>query len=76
MVRRSLARRIVIAFVLLTLVVSSLFSVAVKEAINYSEDFLTESALQLRLDTIVAERKAGKPVDLDQDMALFVTGAQ
>ena len=76
MVRRSLARRIVIAFVLLTLVVSSLFSVAVKEAINYSEDFLTESSLQLRLDTIIAERKAGKPVDLDQDMALFVTGAQ
>lgn len=76
MVRRSLARRIVIAFVLLTLVVSSLFSVAVKQAISFSEDFLTESSLQLRLDTIIAERKAGKPVDLDQDMALFVTGAQ
>ncbi len=74
--RGSLARRIVFAFVLLTLVVSSLFSVAVKEAINYSEDFLTESSLQLRLDTIIAERKAGKPVDLDQDMALYITGAR
>jgi signal transduction histidine kinase len=76
MARHSLARRIVIAFVLLTLVVSSLFSLAVKQAIGYSEDFLTESSLQLRLDTIIAERKAGKPVDLDQDMELFITGTQ
>lgn len=76
MVRHSLARRIVIAFVLLTLVVSILFSLAVKQAITYSEDFLTESSLQLRLDTIIAERKAGRPVDLDRDMKLFITGRQ
>lgn len=74
--RRSLARRIVIAFVLLTLVVSSLFSVAVKQAINYSEDFLTESSLRQRLDTLIAEMKAGKPIDLDRDMELFIIGIQ
>lgn len=74
--RHSLARRIVIAFVLLTFVVSSLFSLAVRHAINYSEDFLTESSLQQRLDTLIAELNSGKPADLDQDMDLFIIGGQ
>ena len=72
--RHSLARRIVIAFVLLTLVISSLFSLALMQAMNFSEEFLTETALRQRLDTIIAERKAGKPSDLDQDMELFIAG--
>lgn len=76
MTRHSLSRRIVIAFVMLTFVVSSLFSLAVRQAINYSEDFLTESSLQQRLETLIAELEAGKPADLDQDMALFVIGGQ
>jgi len=76
MARHSLARRIVIAFVLLTFVVSSLFSLAVKEAINFSEDFLTESTMQSRLNTLIAERMAGQPISLDQDMELFISSVQ
>jgi signal transduction histidine kinase len=74
MTRHSLARRIVFTFVLLTLVISSLFSLALMYAMNFSEEFLTETALQQRLDTIIVERKAGKLIDLDQDMELFIAG--
>ena len=73
--RHSLAHRIVIVFVLLTFVVSSLFSLIVMQAVSYTEDYLSEPSMQARLNEIVAAAAKGQSVPLDQDMQLFVVGA-
>ncbi len=72
--RHSLARRIVIVFVLLTLVVSSLFSLVVMQAVSYTEDYLSEPSMRARLNEIVAAAAKGQSVALDKDMQLFIVG--
>jgi len=72
--RHSLARRIVIVFVLLTLVVSSLFSLVVMQAVSYTEDYLSEPSMRARLNEIVAAAAKGQSVPLDKDMQLFIVG--
>ena len=51
--RQSLARRIVAAFVLLALVVATLFSLTVVISIGYTEDYYAASSMNRELDDLL-----------------------
>ncbi len=75
MAGRSLARRIVTAFVLMTLVVAGLFSVTVLMAVSHTEENYSSHTMNRQLDDILNALDKGLPFHLDQDMALYVVGA-
>jgi signal transduction histidine kinase len=70
--QQNLARRIVTAYVLMTVVVAGLFSLMVIEAVSYAEDYFAEAALTRDLDSIIVATDAGQPLQVDRDMELFV----
>lgn len=72
--RQSLARRIVAAFVLLALVVATLFSLTVVISIGYTEDYYAASSMNRELDDLLGALDKGLPFHLDQDMELHVRG--
>lgn len=75
MAEKSLARRIVTAFVLMTLVVAGVFSLSVLMAMSYVEEQYATYSLNKQLDDILNALDRGRPFHLDQDMALYVVGA-
>lgn len=72
---QSLARRIVASFVLMTLVVAGVFSLSVLMAMNYVEEQYATYSMNRQLDDILNALDRGLPFHLDQDMALYVVGA-
>ena len=73
--RQSLARRIVVTFVLMTLVVAGLFSLTVLMAVSYTEENYSSYQMNRQLDDILGALDKGLPFRLDQDMTLYVVGA-
>ena len=73
--RQSLARRIVTAFVLMTLVVAGVFSLSVVMAMSHVEENYATYSMNKQLDDILNALDRGLPFHLDQDMALYVVGA-
>ncbi len=73
--RQSLARRIVTAFALMTLVVAGVFSLSVVMAMSYVEENYATYSMNKQLDDILNALDRGLPFHLDQDMALYVVGA-
>ncbi|MDP2169734.1 MAG: HAMP domain-containing sensor histidine kinase [Rhodocyclaceae bacterium] len=71
--QQTLARRIVTAYVLMTVVVAGLFSLMVTEAVGYAEDYFAAAALTRDLDSIIMATDAGQPFQVDSDMDLFVS---
>lgn len=71
---QSLARRIVVSFVLLTLVVASLFSLTVVISIGYTEQNYASATMGRQLDDMLNALDRGLPFHLDQDMELYVRG--
>lgn len=69
---RSLSRRIVAAFVLLTLLVSGLFSFLVVEAVDRAEDYFAEEALQQELEALLAGEAAGERPHVHRGTQLHV----
>ena len=73
--RQSLSRRIVISFVLMTLVVAGLFSFSVVLSISFTEQSYASSSMARELDDILHALEKGLPFNLGQDMALYVRGS-
>jgi hypothetical protein len=71
----SLARRIVAAFVMMTVVVAGLFSLTVLMAVSHTEENYSSYTMNKQLDDILNALERGLPFHLDQDMALYVVGA-
>ena len=71
---QSLARRIVVAFVLMTLAVAGLLSLIVLVAAEYSEESYSGYEMNRELDDILGALDKGLPFHLDQDMSLYVVG--
>lgn len=71
----SLARRIVVAFVLMTLLVAGLFSLTVVLAVTQTEQNYASAAMSQRLDDVLNALAKGLPFQLEPDMALYVRGA-
>ena len=71
---QSLARRIVVAFVLMALVVAGLFSLTVVMSISYTEENYASSTMGNQLDNILGALDKGLPFHLEQDMELYVRG--
>lgn len=71
---RSLARRIVVAFVLMALVVAGLFSLTVVMSISYTEESYASAAMSKQLDDMIDALARGSRLHLDPDMALHVRG--
>ena len=71
----SLARRIVVAFVMMTVVVAGLFSLTVLMAVSHTEENYSSYTMNKQLDDILNALERGLPFHLDQDMALYVVGA-
>ncbi len=74
MANRSLARRIVVSFVLMTLVVAGLFSLTVVLSISYTEESYATSDMGKQLDDMLQALDKGLPFRLEQDMELYVRG--
>lgn len=74
MANRSLARRIVVSFVLLAAVVAGLFSLTVVKSIGYTEEIYSSSEMNSELDDILNALDKGLPFHLDPDMELYVRG--
>ena len=70
--RQTLARRIVLAYVLMTVVVAGLFSLLVIHAVSYAEDYFAAQAMTNEFDEIIAALEAGQPPQVDRDMQLHV----
>ncbi|MCL4681584.1 MAG: HAMP domain-containing histidine kinase [Rhodocyclaceae bacterium] len=70
----SLRRRIVVAFVLMTLVVAGLFSLTVLMAVSYTEENYSSYTMNRQLDDLLHALDRGLPFQLDQDMVLYVVG--
>lgn len=71
---KSLARRIVASFVLMTLVVAGLFSLTVMMSISYTEENYASSSMSKRLDDILGSLDKGLPFHLEADTELYVRG--
>lgn len=71
---QSLARRIVVAFVLMALVVAGLFSLTVVMSIGYTEQNYASATMSRQLDDMLNALDRGLPFHLDQDMELYVRG--
>lgn len=71
---QSLARRIVIAFVLMALVVAGLFSFTVVMSTSYTEQNYASATMGKQLDDMLNALDKGLPFRLDQDMELYVRG--
>lgn len=71
---QSLARRIVIAFVLMMLVVAGLFSLTVVMSISYTEQNYASSSMGKQLDDMLTALDKGLPFHLEQDTKLYVRG--
>lgn len=70
--QQALARRIVASFVLLTLLVSGLFSLMVIEAASYAEDFFSEESLNQEFENLLAAESAGQPLHTSRGTQLYV----
>lgn len=73
--RQSLSRRIIISFVLMTLVVAGLFSLSVVMSISFTEQSYASSSMSRELDDVLHALEKGLPFNLDQDMMLYVRGS-
>ncbi len=71
---KSLARRIVIAFVLMTLVVASLFSLTVVMSISFTEENYSSSTMGKQLDDMLNALDKGLPFHFEQGSELYVRG--
>jgi signal transduction histidine kinase len=71
---QSLARRIVVAFVLMALVVAGLFSLTVVMSISYTEQNYASATMSKQLDDMLNALDKGLPFHLDQDTELYVRG--
>jgi signal transduction histidine kinase len=72
---RSLASRIVIAFVLMTVAVAGLFSLSVKLTVDYVEIQLVSDSMNRHLDFILAELDDGRSHNLGPDLTLYRVAA-
>jgi len=63
-----------VAFVLMTLVVASVFSLTVVMAIGYTEENYASSSMGRQLDDILTALDKGRPFHLEQDAQLYVRG--
>lgn len=70
--QQALARRIVASFVLLTLLVSGLFSLMVIEAASHAEDFFSEESLNQEFENLLAAESAGQPLHAGRGTQLHV----
>lgn len=70
--QQALARRIVASFVLLTLLVSGLFSLMVIEAASRAEDFFSEESLNQEFQSLLAAESAGQPLHASRGTQLYV----
>lgn len=69
----SLSQRIIFAFVLLTVVVGGLFSIALTATIDYVEEALSTAELQKDFARVFEDYKEGKELRLDEGSSFFTT---
>ncbi|WP_232502189.1 sensor histidine kinase [Azoarcus olearius] len=74
-VERSLARRIVVAFTLMTCVVAGLFSAGVVTAISLAEDQLVTEAMDRQLDFVIESGEGAASLRLSAGLYLYRSGA-
>jgi signal transduction histidine kinase len=72
--KSSLSRRIILAFVLLTGVVSGLFAIALMATIDYVEESLSTTELQRDFARVIEDYKKGEDLRLDEGTAFFTGG--
>lgn len=69
-------RRILIAFVLMTAVVSGIFSMSIVAVVHFVEEHLVSKELQRELDTVLHDDLAkGQPPRLDSSTRFFASGS-
>jgi len=71
-----LSQRIIISFVLLTTIVSGLFSLGVVVTIHYVEDNLITEELDRDLTQVLKDYRQGLPAQLDSATQFFVSDSQ
>lgn len=74
MTTQSLARRIVISFTLMTVVVAGLFSTTVLLAVSYTEHTFATLLLSNELKDVTSAYKSGLPLGLDEGMEFYLRG--
>lgn len=73
--KQPFARRILIAFVLMTFLVSGLFSLSIVAVVHFIEEHLVSQELRRQLDTVLHEDLAhDRPPRLDSSTRLFASG--
>jgi signal transduction histidine kinase len=70
----TLSHRIILSFVLLTGVVSGLFSIALTATIHYVEESLVTTELQKDFARVIVDYKKGEELRLDEDSSFFTAG--
>lgn len=71
-----LSQRIILSFVLLTGIVSGLFTIGFTATIHYVEENLVTTELQKDFTRIVNEYKNGRDLSLDEGSAFFTAGPE
>lgn len=72
--KQPFARRILIAFVLMTVLVSGLFSLSIVAVVHFIEEHLVSQELRRQLDTVLHEDLAhGRPPRLDSSTRLYAS---
>lgn len=70
---QSLARRIVTAFVLMTVAVAGLFSLSISLTVSTVEDQLVSDSMNRHLDFVIAEAAQGRTPNIGPDLTLHIT---
>lgn len=66
-------RRILIAFVLMTALVSGVFSLSIVGVVHFVEEHLVSAELQRELDDVREDIRQGRPPRLDSDTSFFAS---
>lgn len=69
--KQPLVRRIIIAFVLMTLVISGVFSLSIVAIVHYIEEQLVSEELAHELDMAIEYQRTGQRIRLPRDMHFF-----
>ncbi len=72
--RSPLSQRIILSFVLLTGIVSGLFTLGLNATINYVEESLITTELQKDFDRVIEDYKNGQELRLDEGSSFFTAG--
>jgi len=74
--KQPFARRILIAFVLMTALISGLFSLSIVLVVHYIEERLMSEEMQRTLDTVIPDYQQGLPLRVDPQSQFFASNSK